>query len=635
MRRLLLQISAMLIFFNFQITFAQVHSISGQLVNGKGGSEKLDHVNIKFYLNNELLGSEYTDDQGCFYLNFETGVNVESAQISHYRLHQNYPNPFSRATTIFYELHQAGKVTLEIFNILGQRVRLLVREFQSPGRHIVTWDGRDEFGQICRHGTYFYRLRFEGHSEIRKMCLLNVPRGIQPIVGNPAQLAKSNTVSQLELRISDRDIRDTTMVFEFASLPAEVELNKIQVHVYPFAKTRPDTLPLMAGENISDTLNIYFEKPIEISSPHIDVDFQLTQDSLIAITYYHVYRSPVYLAINEVGDAKISYVPIYFRLSPRLGLAKAKFRRGYIGITYFDSVRVKNYAGEVILSLESDLPSGIEYQDFEIRGAPTMLFEAPIFFTLRDDRNVTVPDSAILIIREPYQIDFNGYTVDKLSEYPTNGTHPYKWVDTYTGVTEDLYYKGVRIAKANPDGSKSCYCCGLTFEVFFKAIQQLNSDLARDEDVNNMTANDMKYFISLWFVQSLWGDGPGIAMKHFGIGDVIADWDSVQAGDFVQLWRTTGSGHSVIFIKWMTNAVGEKTGIYYWSTQGSTNGIGFNTEYFSGKGGSVDPAHIYFSRIRSPENFTPFYRLTLPDYEKIINSDDPILPKYFMNNEKF
>ncbi len=71
MRRLLLQISAMLIFFNFQIIFAQVHSISGQLVNGKGGSEKLDHVNIKFYLNNELLGSEYTDDQGCFYLNFD------------------------------------------------------------------------------------------------------------------------------------------------------------------------------------------------------------------------------------------------------------------------------------------------------------------------------------------------------------------------------------------------------------------------------------------------------------------------------------------------------------------------------------------------------------------------------------
>ena len=102
------------------------------------------------------------------------------------------------------------------------------------------------------------------------------------------------------------------------------------------------------------------------------------------------------------------------------------------------------------------------------------------------------------------------------------------------------------------------------------------------------------------------GDGPGLALEAYGLGDKIADMKNVQKGDFVQIWRTSGSGHSVIFINWTTNAVGDTTGMRYWSTQTSTNGVNYNTEYFSGLGGNIDKTHTYYSRGRKPEDFTTF-----------------------------
>ncbi|MCA9728359.1 MAG: T9SS type A sorting domain-containing protein, partial [Candidatus Eisenbacteria bacterium] len=70
-----------------------------------------------------------------------------------------YPNPFSSATTVFYELPRPLAVTLEIFGIDGRRVRLL-REgrFETAGRHAVVWDGLEDAGAPVAQGTYFYRL---------------------------------------------------------------------------------------------------------------------------------------------------------------------------------------------------------------------------------------------------------------------------------------------------------------------------------------------------------------------------------------------------------------------------------------------------------------------------------------------
>lgn len=89
-----------------------------------------------------------------------------------FSLKQNFPNPFNPTTEISYDLNVPGKVTLEIFNIMGQRINLLVDQYQDVGTHTVVWNGRDAAGSTVASGVYFYRLKFAGSTETRKMLLM-------------------------------------------------------------------------------------------------------------------------------------------------------------------------------------------------------------------------------------------------------------------------------------------------------------------------------------------------------------------------------------------------------------------------------------------------------------------------------
>ena len=87
-------------------------------------------------------------------------------------LGDNYPNPFNSSTLIPFALPQAGPVRLEVFNLLGQRVRLLADGPRAAGSHRVAWDGRDERGRSLRSGVYFYRLKGAGFAAQRRLLLL-------------------------------------------------------------------------------------------------------------------------------------------------------------------------------------------------------------------------------------------------------------------------------------------------------------------------------------------------------------------------------------------------------------------------------------------------------------------------------
>ncbi|MEK7774617.1 MAG: M6 family metalloprotease domain-containing protein [Candidatus Zixiibacteriota bacterium] len=87
-------------------------------------------------------------------------------------LSQNYPNPFNPSTTIEFSVPEAGWVSLEVFNVTGQRVATLLREYVSAAVIRVDWDGRAENGQPLASGIYLYRLETEESSLTRKMVLL-------------------------------------------------------------------------------------------------------------------------------------------------------------------------------------------------------------------------------------------------------------------------------------------------------------------------------------------------------------------------------------------------------------------------------------------------------------------------------
>ncbi len=89
-----------------------------------------------------------------------------------FMLSQNYPNPFNTGTTISYALNQPGDVTVEVFNVLGQRIWDTAFGYQDTGRYSVFWDGRNANGRTVSSGIYFYRLSLDDQFRTKKMVLL-------------------------------------------------------------------------------------------------------------------------------------------------------------------------------------------------------------------------------------------------------------------------------------------------------------------------------------------------------------------------------------------------------------------------------------------------------------------------------
>lgn len=84
----------------------------------------------------------------------------------------NYPNPFNPETTISYNLREAGEVTLDIYNLKGQKVKTLVNERQNAGSYSIVWNGKDDGNRNVSSGVYFYRMRNGKFSSTKKMILM-------------------------------------------------------------------------------------------------------------------------------------------------------------------------------------------------------------------------------------------------------------------------------------------------------------------------------------------------------------------------------------------------------------------------------------------------------------------------------
>ena len=100
----------------------------------------------------------------------QNGGNLIPTQ---YALYQNYPNPFNPSTTIKYDLPKETRVKLEIYDILGQRIKTLINnEQQTAGFYQLQWNGKNDFGVPVATGVYFYRIKADNFIKTKKMILL-------------------------------------------------------------------------------------------------------------------------------------------------------------------------------------------------------------------------------------------------------------------------------------------------------------------------------------------------------------------------------------------------------------------------------------------------------------------------------
>jgi len=101
-----------------------------------------------------------------------TNIYEESnSTLRNYTLYQNYPNPFNPKTTIKYFIPYSTEITLIIFDLLGGKIRTLVRNEMQNGNYRMMWDGKNDNGDLVGSGIYFYVLEF-GNSKLSKKMVL-------------------------------------------------------------------------------------------------------------------------------------------------------------------------------------------------------------------------------------------------------------------------------------------------------------------------------------------------------------------------------------------------------------------------------------------------------------------------------
>jgi len=138
------------------------------------------------YLDNNLPGAgEYTYLIRVVYLS-PPGVSLPSNEVvvnyssedNHTvalqptMLRNNYPNPFNPTTTISFDMSKDNHVNICVYNIRGQKVKLLVDGVREAGSHQVVWDGHDDMGNEVNSGIYFYRMVSGDFVSVKKMVMV-------------------------------------------------------------------------------------------------------------------------------------------------------------------------------------------------------------------------------------------------------------------------------------------------------------------------------------------------------------------------------------------------------------------------------------------------------------------------------
>tara|TARA_B000000441_G_C21662358_1_gene302037 strand:+ start:406 stop:810 length:405 start_codon:yes stop_codon:yes gene_type:complete len=112
------------------------------------------------------------DDLNALIISLALGDDKHLLYPEEISLHQNYPNPFNPVTTIHYDLSYSALVSIDIYDMNGELVAELLKDYQNAGHHFIYWNGTNNHGQLVSAGIYLYSINAAGLFETRKMTLL-------------------------------------------------------------------------------------------------------------------------------------------------------------------------------------------------------------------------------------------------------------------------------------------------------------------------------------------------------------------------------------------------------------------------------------------------------------------------------
>jgi hypothetical protein len=199
---------------------------------------------------------------------------------------------------------------------------------------------------------------------------------------------------------------------------------------------------------------------------------------------------------------------------------------------------------------------------------------------------ILVSLSLILCMDTCFGQSFNEYILSEAYKHEGGS-----YVLSSTGCPTDLVFKNDTILKKSKSGT---YCSGYTFTIFFQTM--LEHDLFQD-----ISTSELKQIQKEWY---------GIAKESVEQQCLYVfekrNWgkkvpfDEAKPGDFVQFWRNNKSGHSVIFLDWEKDSVGNIAGLKYRSSQTKTDGIGDRVEVIGIGPKELNRKRIYVARLEKP-----------------------------------
>lgn len=160
------------------VTAAEAVVVTGTVRDEAGGPVSSAMVAFTNEADVTQRFSTASRDDGTYRIDFGDVIPTLAAMETEatpgaYGLFQNYPNPFNPGTVIPFQTPVGARVSLIVYNSLGQQVRSLLDAQRPAGAHEVTWDATDDAGRGVAAGVYFYRLQAAGFARTGKMVLVD------------------------------------------------------------------------------------------------------------------------------------------------------------------------------------------------------------------------------------------------------------------------------------------------------------------------------------------------------------------------------------------------------------------------------------------------------------------------------